>query len=48
MSGPYDRAAFYASVRVPVFQGMTQAQVDGCEAILAEAERRALDTRVVG
>jgi hypothetical protein len=47
MSGPFDRAAFYASVRVPVFHGMTQAQVDGCEAILAEAERRALDSRFV-
>lgn len=42
MSINYDRAVFYAGVRVPVFRGMTQAQVDGCETILVEAGQRAL------
>src|ERR1700712_3637391 len=43
----FDRKTFFDAVR-PVFGTMTQAEVDGCAAILTEAERRALgDTRFV-
>ena len=40
-----DREKFYVAVRKTIFHAMTQAQVDGCNAILDEAEHRSLDLR---
>ncbi len=44
----FDRPRFFAAVRTPLFGTLASSQADGCEAILAEAERRGLaDTRAL-
>ena len=44
----FDRNLFFDAVRSPVFHGLADAQVVGCEAILAEAEHRQItDLRFV-
>lgn len=39
---PVDRAGFFASVKASLFGVMTQKQVDGCNAIINEFEKRQL------
>jgi putative chitinase len=39
----FDRKTFFDAIRSTVFLGLTAAQVAGCEALLAEAERRQIN-----